>query len=77
MNDLPAILGKAPHLDPAALNVQPQRVDIVQVSQRTTIEELVRQRASPVSGATLALINQVDLQTPFASGRLVKWVIAQ
>jgi predicted Zn-dependent protease len=63
--------------DPAALNVQPQRVDIVQVSQRTTIEQLVRQRASPVTGATLALINQVELQTPFASGQLVKWVIAQ
>jgi predicted Zn-dependent protease len=63
--------------DPAALNVQPQHVDIVQISQVTTIEQLVRQRASPVTGATLALINQVDLQTPFASGRLVKWVIGQ
>jgi hypothetical protein len=28
-----------------------------------------------VTGAELALINQVETQTPFASGRLVKWVI--
>jgi predicted Zn-dependent protease len=63
--------------DPAALNVQPQHVDIFQISQPTTIEELMRQRPSPVPGTTLALINQVELQTPFASGRLVKWVVGQ
>lgn len=62
--------------DRAALNVQPQRVDIVQMSQRTTIEEMVQQRPSPVTGATLALINQVELQTPLELGRLVKWVVA-
>jgi predicted Zn-dependent protease len=61
--------------DPVALNVQPQHVDIVTVAGRTTIGALAQQRASPVSAARLALINQVDLQTPFASGRLVKWVI--
>ncbi len=63
--------------DPAALNAQPQRVTIVQIGQRTTIEALVRQRSSPVSGATLALINQVELQTLLESGRLVKWVVGQ
>jgi predicted Zn-dependent protease len=63
--------------DPAALNVQPQRVTIVQISQRTTIAALVRQRPSPVSGETLALINQVELQTPLQPGRLVKWVVGQ
>ena len=63
--------------DPTALNVQPQRVDIVQISQRTTIEALARQRPSPVSGATLALINQVELRTPLEAGRLVKWVVGQ
>jgi hypothetical protein len=50
-------------------------VDIVTVSRATTIEQLARERLSPVDPATLALINQVELQTPFASGRLVKWVI--
>ena len=63
--------------DPAALNAQPQRVSIVQIGQRTTIEALIGQRSSPVSGATLALINQVELQTALESGRLVKWVVGQ
>ena len=60
--------------DPAALAVQPQRVDIVRVDQRTTIEELARKRPSPVPVATLALVNQVEPQTPLEPGRLVKWV---
>jgi len=63
--------------DPVALNVQPQHVDIVQISQRTTIDALLRQRPSPASAETLALINQVERQTPLEAGRLVKWVIGQ
>jgi len=61
--------------DPAALNVQPQHVDIVTLARATTIAQLVRERPSPASAATLALINQVEVDTPFAAGRLVKWVI--
>ena len=61
--------------DPAALSVQPHHVDIVTLVRSTTIAQLARERSSPVGAATLALINQVELQTPFASGRLVKWVI--
>jgi len=61
--------------DPAALNVQPNHVDIVEMSRRTTIEELSRQRPSPATDATLALINQVEVQTPLELGRLVKWVV--
>jgi predicted Zn-dependent protease len=60
--------------DPAALAVQPQRLDIVRLDQRTTIEELARKRPSPVPVATLALVNQVEPQTPLEPGRLVKWV---
>jgi predicted Zn-dependent protease len=63
--------------DPAALNVQPQRMDIIRIDRRTTIAELAGQRNSPASAATLALINQVDLQTPLEAGRLVKWVVGQ
>jgi len=63
--------------DATALNVQPQRVDIVRLDRRTTIEDLARQRSSPVSAAMLALINQVGLQTPLEAGRLVKWVVGQ
>jgi predicted Zn-dependent protease len=61
--------------DPAALNVQPQRMDIVTLVRATTIAQLVRERSSPAAAATLALINQVELDTPFAAGRLVKWVV--
>ena len=66
-----------PLTDPAALNVQPQRVDILTLGHATTIAQLARERASPVAVTTLALINQIELQTPLASGRLVKWVIGQ
>jgi predicted Zn-dependent protease len=61
--------------DPAALNVQPHHMDIITMVRSTTIAQLAQERSSPVGAATLALINQVELQTPFASGRLVKWVI--
>ena len=63
--------------DPAVLGVEPQRVDIVTLDQRTTIEEMARRRPSPVSAATLALVNQVEPQTPLEPGRLVKWIVGQ
>src|SRR5205809_888789 len=58
--------------DPAALAVEPQRVDIVRLDRRTTIEEMARTRASPVSAATPALVNQVEPQPPLEPGRLGK-----
>lgn len=63
--------------DPAALNAQPQRLTIVAIAQRTTIAALLRQRPSPASAETLALINQVELQTTLEPGRLIKWVVGQ
>jgi len=57
------------------LNVQPQRMDIVTLVRAMTIAQLARERPSPAAAATLALINQVELDTPFAAGRLVKWVV--
>jgi hypothetical protein len=50
-------------------------VDIVTLARSTTIGQMATERSSPIGAAKLALINQVELQTPFASGRLVKWVI--
>jgi len=58
-----------------ALNVQPQHMDIVTLVRATTIAQLARERTSPSPAATLALINQVELDTPFSAGRLVKWVV--
>lgn len=61
--------------DPAALGVQPQRISVVRAERRTSIAELARQRPSPAPVATLALLNQVEPDTPLESGRLVKWVV--
>jgi predicted Zn-dependent protease len=63
--------------DPALLNVQPQRVDVITVDRRTTIAQLAQQRPSPVPVATLTLINQIDATTPLEPGRIVKWVVGQ
>ena len=70
-----ALRSFAPLTDSAALNVQPLRVAIVKLERRATIEALARERPSPVPVATLALINQVEPETPLESGRLVKWVV--
>jgi predicted Zn-dependent protease len=72
-----ALSSFGPLNDPAILGVQPQHVTLITLNQRTTIAELARQRPSPVSVATLALINQVDGNTPLESGRIVKWVVGQ
>src|SRR5438270_3430763 len=63
--------------DAAILGIQPQHVNLITLDRRTTIAELVRQRPSPVSAATLALINQVDENAPLEPGRIVKWVVGQ
>jgi predicted Zn-dependent protease len=63
--------------DPRALAVQPQRLDIVVLDGRTTIEALTRSRATPVSADVLTLLNHVERSTPLESGRLIKWVAGQ
>jgi predicted Zn-dependent protease len=63
--------------DPVALAVQPQRLHIVKLDRPTTIEQLARERPAAVPVVTLALLNQVELQTPLEAGRLVKWIGGQ
>ena len=63
--------------DQAALNVQPLRIDLVRIDRSTTLEALIRTRPAAVPVATLALINQVEPQTPLEAGRTVKWVVGQ
>ena len=70
-----SLLSFARLTDPAVLAVEPQRVTIVRTDRRTTIADLARQRPSPLPAATLALVNQVELDTPLEPGRLVKWVV--
>jgi predicted Zn-dependent protease len=64
-----------PLTDSRALAVQPQRLDIVALERRTTIEALAGSRTSPVSADVLELLNHVDGSTPLESGRLIKWVV--
>src|SRR5947199_106687 len=76
-NGKEAVVAVSPQQD-AMVEVAPaQRLSIVKVDRRTTIEELERQRPSPVSLATLALVNQVEPATPLEPGRLVKWIVGQ
>jgi predicted Zn-dependent protease len=70
-----SLLSFARLTDAAALGVEPQRVTIVRTERRTTIADLARQRPSPLTPATLALINQVEPDTPIEADRLVKWVV--
>jgi predicted Zn-dependent protease len=72
-----AVSSFGPLNDPAILSVQPQHVSLITLDRRTTIAELARQRPAPVSVAMLALINQVDENTPLEPGRIVKWVVGQ
>ena len=63
-----------PLTDPTALAVQPQRLDVFTAPSRTTIAELVRSHPSPLQPDMLALINQVQPDSPIEAGHLVKWV---
>ncbi len=72
-----ALSSFGPLNDPAILGLQPQHVTLITLDRRATIAELARQRPAPVSLATLALINQVDANTPLEPGRIVKWVVGQ
>ncbi len=64
-----------PLTDAAALNVQPHRIQLLTLDRRTTLAMLAGTKASPISAESLAIMNQVDLQTQLAAGRLVTWVV--
>ena len=72
-----ALTSFRPVNDPAILKVQPQHLAVITLDRRTTIAELARQRPSPAPVATLALINQVEENTPLEPGRIVKWVVGE
>jgi len=69
-----ALQSFAPLTDPAALGAQPARITTFVVSEPTSIQKLAVARASPVPAAALALLNQVELETPIDAGTQVKWV---
>jgi predicted Zn-dependent protease len=61
--------------DPAVLNVQPNRLDIVEVPQRMTLQQFAQRYPSTVPVAELARINQLDSPSAMLEpGTLVKRV---
>ena len=64
----------APLTDPAILNVQPMRIEIVRLDRAMTIEEDARAYPGPVDAERLALINGVEPGARLEAGRLVKRV---
>jgi predicted Zn-dependent protease len=66
----------APVTDPAILNVQPKRIDVVRLAQAMTVDEFARQFQSAVPAAVLAILNQVpSAASTLPAGTLAKRVI--
>lgn len=61
--------------DRSALDVQPRRLEIVQLPRAMTLEEFNRQYPSTVPLETVALVNHADPETRFEAGQLVKRVV--
>jgi predicted Zn-dependent protease len=61
--------------DPSVLNVEPRRIDVVQLPEAMTLRDFARRYPSTVDLTTLALINQVDADTRLERGLAVKRVV--
>lgn len=61
--------------DPAALGVQPSRIELARLDRAMTLEEFAARYASTVPTATLALINGVNEGATIAAGQTVKRVV--
>ena len=64
--------------DRSVLGVQPERIEIVQLPRRISLERFNSEQPSTVPLPTLALLNQVGQPSaPLESGRLIKRVVRQ
>ncbi len=63
--------------DPTLLAVQPWHVQVVPITQAMTIDAFVQRYPGPTPAATIALVNNVDAGTRFASGTLLKRIVGQ
>lgn len=61
--------------DPTALNVQPQRLELVRISQSMSIEGFAQQYPSAVPVETLAIINAVQAGATIPAGTTLKRVV--
>jgi predicted Zn-dependent protease len=72
-----AIQSFRPVTDPAVLNVQPWRLDIVTTDRTMTPAEFAQRNPGPVGADVLALVNQVNEGGRFMARNLVKRVVGQ
>lgn len=63
--------------DPALLDVQPMRIDLVTLSAPQSVATLRDRRGAPVSAEVLALMNAVQADERLAEGRTIKWVVGE
>ncbi len=63
--------------DPALLDVEPLRIDLLTLSAPRTITELHAERGAPVDAEQLALMNAVEVNETLEAGRTVKWVTGE
>jgi predicted Zn-dependent protease len=61
--------------DPARINVEPMRVQIVTLEKPMTLTDFVAANPSPVSVDELAVINRVDKTEQLPSGFMLKHVV--
>ena len=56
------------------LNVEPVRLEVTTTTGRTTLQQLLRDRPTPMglTAEEIAIMNQVELQEPIPAGRAVK-----
>ena len=66
----------APVTDPKILNVQPNKVNVVSLSQSMTLAEFAQRNPSAVPLAELAIVNQVEnTNAPIPAGTAVKQIV--
>ena len=72
-----AIRSFGPVSDPAIVNVQPQRIDVVKIEAPMTVTEFARRFSSAVPAQTLAILNGFpNAESTLPAGTLVKRVVA-
>jgi predicted Zn-dependent protease len=57
------------------LDVEPKRIEVIEVASTMTLAQLAKRHPSSVDNATLALINGVAENATFETGTLVKLVV--
>jgi predicted Zn-dependent protease len=71
-----AIRSFGPVSDPAVLNVQPQRIDVVTVPSAMTVSEFAKRFSSAVPPQTLAILNGLSgPDSRLTAGTLAKRVV--